>query len=302
MNRLMLSIVALSLTAVGCSSGVGSTASQTEHDLGAVSHVGDATAQSYAEIDATGKPIAIGLVFSPTFFDDLPAEHSDLHHCFDKDGDGTVDPATECLAEHEWAIPLPSAVASRSDIPFKWALLNWNPIGHIPPGVYDVPHFDIHFYMDPIENVYALQPGPCGEMIRCDQFKIATMPVPPNYVAPDYINVDAAAPAMGNHLIDPTGSEFNGTPFTRTWIYGTYDGRITFYEEMVTRAFLMEKHSECFDIKSPPAVAVAGYYPTATCYGYDPQTGDYTVSLGHFEYREASPPEPIVAQAPPAGE
>jgi len=301
MARFMLSIVAFSLVAAGCSSGVGSTGSQTEHDLGAVSHVGDATAQSYAEFDETGKPIAVGLVFSPTFFDQLPAGHSDLHHCFDKDGNGTVDPATECLQEYEWAIPLPSAVASRSDIPFKWALLNWNPVGHIPPGVYDVPHFDIHFYMDPIESVYALQPGACGEMIRCDQFEIATKPVPPNYVASDYINVDAAAPAMGNHLIDPTGSEFNGTPFTRTWIYGAYDGRITFYEEMVTRAFLMEKNSECFDIKTPPAVAVTGYYPTSTCYGYDPQTGETTVSLGHFELRNASPPEPIVAQAP-AGE
>jgi hypothetical protein len=297
MARVIPPLLVLALIAAGCSANEGSADVRTERTLGAVSQVGGATAQSYAEFDEAGKPLAIGLVFSSTFFDELPTEPSDLHHCFDRDGDGAVDPSAECLPEHERAIPLPSAVASRSDIPFKWALLNWNPLGHIPPGVYDVSHFDMHFYIEPIENVYALQPGPCGELLRCDQFEIATKPVPPNYVAADYINVDAAAPAMGNHLIDPTGAEFNGEPFTRSWIYGTYDGRVTFYEEMVTRAFLLERHSQCFDNKSPPAVAVRGFYPTATCYGFDPETGEYTVSMEHFVLREASPPEPIVAQA-----
>ncbi|MGH8662238.1 MAG: hypothetical protein ACREUB_10830 [Burkholderiales bacterium] len=39
---------------------------------------------------------------------------------------------------------------------------------------------------------------------------------------------------MGNHLIDPTSPEFKGKKFTRSWIYGVYGGRVTFYEEMVT--------------------------------------------------------------------
>jgi hypothetical protein len=291
----------LTLLAAGCSGGVGSSVDQTERELGAVSRVGDATAQSYAEFDQAGKPLAIGLKFSSNFFGELPAEHSDLHNCFDVDEDGAVDPMAECLPEHGWVIPLPSAVASRSDIPFQWAGLNWNPVGHIPPGVYDVPHFDIHFYMEPIEDVFALHPGPCGELIRCDQFEIGRKPVPPNYVAPDYISVDAVAAAMGNHLIDPTGPEFNGEPFTRTWIYGSYDGRITFYEEMVTLAFLEEKRSECFEIKSPPAVAVGGYYPTATCYGFDPEAAQATVSLEQFQLREASSPEPVPEQVTDAG-
>jgi hypothetical protein len=36
-----------------------------------------------------------------------------------------------------------------------------------------------------------------------------------------------------------------GTPFTRTWIYGVYDGRITFYEEMVSLAYMLSKPSAC---------------------------------------------------------
>jgi hypothetical protein len=34
--------------------------------------------------------------------------------------------------------------------------LNWNPHGHIPPGVYDLPHFDFHFYIEPIEKIFAI--------------------------------------------------------------------------------------------------------------------------------------------------
>jgi hypothetical protein len=274
---------AVLLVLLGCSG-------QPERVVGAVAHVGAATASSYAEFDAVGTPQAIGLVFSSNFFAELPTEISDLHQCFDRDGNGTVDRPAECSQWHEWAIPLPSDVASRSDIPFKWSLLNYNPVGHIPPGVYDVPHFDIHFYIESIENVFALEPGPCGpEFIRCDQFEIGRKPVPPNYVAPDYQDVEAVAPAMGNHLIDVTSSEFHGEPFTRTWIYGVYDGRVTYYEEMVTRAFLLSRPQECFDIKSPPAVAVAGYYPTTSCIRYDGEAGEYTVSMENFRFREAPP-------------
>jgi hypothetical protein len=269
----------------------------TERVLGAAAHVGAATASSYAKFDELGAPLAIGLAFSANFFDELPSEPSDLHQCFDRDRNGVVERPAECNHWHEWVIPLPSAAATRDDIPFKWALLNWNPVGHIPPGVYDVPHFDIHFYIDPIENVFALEPGPCGpEFIRCDQFEAAKRPVPPNYVAPDYQDVEAVAPAMGNHLIDLTSSEFHGEPFTRTWIYGVYDGRVTYYEEMVTKAFLLGQPSECFPIKSPPAVAIEGYYPTSSCLRFNSEANEYTVSMEDFVFREASPPEPIPVQ------
>ena len=102
-----------------------------------------------------------------------------LSTAFDKNQDGTVDRATECLHGYEYVLPLPDAVARRADVPFKWVLLNWNPVGHVPPGVYDVAHFDVHFYMEPIAKVFALQSGPCGpELMRCDQFEIGRQPVP----------------------------------------------------------------------------------------------------------------------------
>jgi hypothetical protein len=85
------------------------------------------------------------VVFSPGALDGLPADGSDYHHCFDENQDGAVDRATECLHGYEYVLPLPDAVARRADVPFKWVLLDWNPGGHVPPGVYDVAHFDVHF-------------------------------------------------------------------------------------------------------------------------------------------------------------
>jgi hypothetical protein len=263
-----------------------------DRELGRSWEIGNGTVTTYAEINKDGTPDVIGIEYSAAALEGLPSAHSDEHHCFDRDSDASIDPMMECLATHETVMPLPDAVAASPKMPFKWVMFNWNPAGHIPPGIYDVPHFDVHFYIDSIENVFALKDGPCGpEYIRCDQFERARKPLPANYMPPDYQNVDAVAPAMGNHLIDVTGPEFNGEKWTRNFIFGAYDGEVTFYEEMVTRAYMLTRPDTCHPIKSPPAVGLAGYYPTLSCVRYDTATDTYTVSLEGFEYRESSAPE-----------
>ena len=258
--------------------------------------LGSGTITTYAEFADDHVPSAMGMVFSAGVLDELPAGSSDQHHCFDRDSDGTVDRSMECFATHEAVIPLPDALAIRADFPFKWVLFNWNPIGHIPPGVYDVPHFDVHFYIESVANVFAVQDGPCGpEFVRCDQFELAKKPLPANYINPDFQDVDAVAPAMGNHLIDLTGPEFNGEKWEHNFIFGVYDGKITFYEEMLTREYLLSGRNACNPIKSPPAVGLSGFYPTQSCVGYDSASGELTVSMEEFVYREASEPEPAVA-------
>jgi hypothetical protein len=269
--------------------------------LGGQTDLGQGTASAYAELSGPGEPAAIGVVFSAGALDGLPTDGSDYHHCFDRNQDGALDRATECLHSHEYVLPLPDALARRADVPFKWVLLNWNPAGHVPPGVYDVPHFDVHFFMEPIAKVFALQSGPCGpELIRCDQFAIAKQPVPSNYVHPDFRDVDAVVPAMGNHLVDLTGPEFQKQPFTRSWIYGAYAGRITFWEEMVAHRTLLDKPQSCFPIKQPKAVATGGFYPTVSCLRHHAPTGETTVSLERFAFRAASAPEPVTGGAVPA--
>jgi hypothetical protein len=278
--------VALLLSASGSAAPAAAAADRV---LGWRANLGSDEVASFAEVQGTGAPRAIGIMFSADALAGLPAEHSDGHHCSDRDGDGVTARPAECFETHEFVIPLPDAVSRRGDIPFKWALLNWNLHGHPPPGVYNVPHFDVHFYMVPIADVLAIRPGPCGpDFVDCDDFAAAKTPLPADLMHPDFKDVDAVAPAMGNHLIDLSGREFQGEPFTRSWIYGIYGGRVIFYEEMVALAYLLSRPDACAPIKSPPAVAVDGFYPTQRCVRCDASADAYVVSMEGFVYREAS--------------
>jgi hypothetical protein len=289
-TSLVLSAVAAVLGALS----LGFSTHRAPRVLGTPSSLGNGTVASYAEFDESGALSAIGVVFSAGALDALPTALSDGHRCFDANNDGVIDTATECSAWHERVLPVPSEASHRPDVPFKWALLNWNPKGHMPAGVFDKPHFDVHFYIEPIENIFALQRGTCGpEFLRCDQFALARKPVPRNYVPPNFQDLGVAAPAMGNHLLDPTTHEFHGAPFTRHWIYGVYDGRVIFYEEMLARSYMLSKPDTCFPIQSPDAVALTGYYPTRSCVRYAPRKDEYTVSMEDFVLRQASPPEPV---------
>lgn len=251
-------------------------------------NLGSGVVSSFAEVQENGVPRAIGVAFTASALAGLPTDMSDRHHCVDRNGDGVISRPTECSDTHEFVIPLPDAVARREDVPFKWVLLNWNPAGHIPPGIYDVPHFDIHFYMMAIADVFAIADGLCGpEFVDCDDFDAGKMPVAAGFMNPDFNDVDAVVPAMGNHLIDVTGPEFQGEPFTRSWIFGVFRGRVTFYEEMVTVAYLRTQPNACSPIKSPQAVAVSGFYPTQSCIRYEAGTNEYVVSLEGFVYRQA---------------
>jgi hypothetical protein len=292
--RLMTSLAVLALAAAGSSTARG--ADPVSRTLGWQVKLGGGTVTSYAELDSAGKPAAIGVAWSASALDGLPG-HSDEHRCYGRDRNGAIGADTKCQHTYEFVIPLPDSVARREDIPFKWVLLNWNPSGHIPPGIYDVPHFDVHFEMGAIADAFAIESGPCGpEMVRCDQFAKARKPLPPNYMPADYVDVEAVVPVMGNHLVDTTGREFQKEPFTRSWIYGVYDGNVIFYEAMVTRDHLLSKPNGCSPIKAQKAVAVAGFYPTEYCVRHDATSGEYSVSMEKFMRREASAPEPVPAK------
>jgi hypothetical protein len=66
--------------------------------------------------------------------------------------------------------------------------------------------------------------------------------------------------------------------------------RVTFYEEMVTVAYLKSRPDGCSPIKKAAVVALAGLYLTLSCIRYQPTTSEFTVSLEGFEQRTAAPP------------
>jgi hypothetical protein len=168
--------------------------------------------------------------------------------------------------------------------------VNWNPMGHMPPAppVWASPHFDFHFYIMPREAVRQIRAGPCAELIDCDDFVRAQLPVPAQYIHADHIDVGAAVNDMGNHLIDSKSPELapGGPAFTHTFIFGAYDGQITFYEPMITLAYLESRPDACAPIKQPQAFAVEGHYPSTYCIRHR-DDGMYTVTLEDFVRRTA---------------
>ena len=84
---------------------------------------------------------------------------------------------------------------------------------------------------------------------------------------------------QGAHWIDPAAPEFNGQRFTKTFIYGFYDGKMIFMEPMVTKAYLETKTSATADIKLPAMYPRSAYYPARYVVKYDATAKEYTVSL-----------------------
>lgn len=251
--------------------------------------LGNGWARVYVAVDAKGDPLALGVSMDEAALEGLPAEPDPSSRCFDRNGNGELD-KDECLGDHELVFMLPQEQAASALAQFKWVGLNWNPHGHSPPAPppWAVPHFDFHFYTATREAVKAIRPGACGELIDCDDFQKAIKPVPARYVHRDYISVDAAVPDMGNHLVNSKAPELaeGGPPFTHTFIFGAYDGQITFLEPMITHAYLVSRPDMCALIKQPKAFAVAGFHPTKYCIRHLARAGRYTVSLEGFERRD----------------
>ncbi len=134
--------------------------------------------------------------------------------------------------------------------PFKFVMLNWNPAGHEPEHVYTVPHFDIHFYETTTNEV----------MNYMDDGKL-NAEVPAAYIPANHIS-GPGVPMMGKHYIDAASGEMNGHNFDQTFLYGSYDGKVVFYEPMITLDFL--KNTQKFErpIPQPSKFEKAGYYPT----------------------------------------
>ncbi|MGH8700771.1 MAG: hypothetical protein ACREVR_06285 [Burkholderiales bacterium] len=247
--------------------------------------VGNGWARTYVALNANGKALALGVSLDKAALEGLPKEPNATSRCFDKNGNGKMD-EHECIGDFNFTFVIPEGEAAKTVAPFRWVSLNWNPHGHIPPAPppWAVPHFDFHFYIQDRESVRAIRPGACGELIDCEDFKKATKAVPAKYLHRDHINVDAAVPDMGNHMINSKAPELapKGPPFTHTFIFGAYDGKVTFLEPMITHAYLASNPSMCAPVKQPEAWEVAGAYPTMYCIRHLERVGRYTISLEGF--------------------
>jgi hypothetical protein len=223
--------------------------------------VGNGMARAYVVLDAKSgqAPVELGIALDEKALDGLP--------------------------DNGMMYPFDLQLPAQSPAPYRFAELDWNPHGHVPPGVYTVPHFDFHFYMispaardaiDPADPQFAAKASnlPGGDL------------VPPFYVVPGP-PAAVAVPHMGVHWSDVRSPELQGLlgnpggyqPFTKTFIYGSWDGSFTFLEPMVTREYLLSHPDATSPISVPARYAQSGWFPTSYRVTYDPQAKEYRVAL-----------------------
>lgn len=153
--------------------------------------------------------------------------------------------------------------------------LDFNAGGHPPPGVYNVPHFDMHFYTITAAEQDAID---CADktMPAADRVPQGFMVIPPD--AP------MCEAKMGFHAPDLSAPELQPSPapFTRTMVLGYYGGKMNFIEPMATRAFLLEKKDFTLAIGKPAKLGRKAWYPS-TCTGkFDATKNAWSISLSGF--------------------
>ena len=254
-----LASLCLSLLLLSCSKNADSPA-QPSTVYGPPVQVGAGSARSFISVNANGNPTELGVALTATGLTGLPAT-----------------PAFGTM--YDLALPTGNAATK---MPFDHISFDWNPNGHEPSGVYTVPHFDAHFYMQPMAAQHAITlDDPKGDIFP------ASAKLPSDYITPPNGAPGRTVPMMGRHWIDPTSPEFApGGSFSHTFIYGTYDGHVTFIEPMFTKALLVTSVSIEQAIKQPATYEVSGkYYPKKYTIRYDASTNEYIISLKEMELR-----------------
>ncbi|MCK3684737.1 DUF5602 domain-containing protein [Maribellus sp. YY47] len=213
--------------------------------------VGNGVVRAFVTQNKAGDPLEVGINVSAKALEKLPSEMM------------------------QYVLELPKGKGNHF---YTHVLFDWNPMGHEPPGVYDLPHFDIHFYIIPNEDRMNIPPMAPPYLD----------PAPDSaYIPPMHMELEGLVPGMGAHWVDLTSPELSGATFTRTFIWGSYGGEFIFWEPMITLDYLKTMPDEIIPIPQPQAYQNAGWYPTDYKISYSSVKKQYTISLVNLMYHEA---------------
>lgn len=243
--------VAAALTALALLAAASLPAQEVRY--GPASSLGDGTLRTYLSVDPNGTPLELGVALSEDVLLGLP----------------------------EGELPLDLPIPDGNPTPYRFVNLVWNPNGHIPHGIYTVPHFDVHFYLiDPAtrDAIVPADPADAAELeVR------GSRPPEEGFMAAGYVNPGGSTlPRMGSHWIDPASHEFHDESLDKTFIYGTWDGRLVFAEPMIARAYLESRPDVTVEIPTPARYARPGWYASAYRVAWDEVAGEYRVALTGF--------------------
>ncbi|WP_016933102.1 DUF5602 domain-containing protein, partial [Rhodococcus sp. R1101] len=172
---------------------------------------------------------------------------------------------------------------------FDHVTIDWNSHGHDPQHGFDVPHFDVHFYLldrPTVESIHPFAPGYIPAAARVPDPRY----LPKGY-APSGDPLTSTVAGMGLHWVNTTETGHDSAAehhFTETVLYGTWDGRQAFIEPMMSREWLASRPAIHEPLPQPEAYQRAGLYPTTYSVWWDEASQTYTVELGGLTMREAS--------------
>ena len=250
--------------------------------------IGNGTMRTYVVSDQKngGRPLEVGVALSEQALEGLPAP---------------VESADPMANMHMFTLDMPANNPSQ----YKFVQFDWNPKGHEPDSVYTLPHFDFHFYTVPVEVRNSIVPSDPRYAQKAASYPGA------EYRYPFYLDaatasggVPAAAvtvPMMGLHWLDVrspelqklTGNPGAWQPFTKTFIYGSWDGQYIFDEPMITRAYILSKKAatdpavvdEVIPVPTAQKYSPAGFYPSAYRISWDAQQKEYRIALTQLSWR-----------------
>jgi hypothetical protein len=160
---------------------------------------------------------------------------------------------------------------------YTHVLFDWNPGGHEPPGIYDLPHFDVHFYIVPDAYRKTIPP------MMPPNFDTAPDPV---YVPADFMQLPGLVPQMGAHWVDMYAPELHGNTFTHTFLWGSYEGEYIFWEPMITLDFLLTNPDDTYPVKQPQKYQKDGWYPMNYGISASDSPGEYVISMKNLTWHE----------------
>lgn len=215
--------------------------------------MGNGVSRSFLKVSPAGEPQEVGIEMTAAALQNLPADSDKVMYM----------------------LPLP-AVANGATA-FNHIVINWNPHGH-EPAPYLLPHFDFHFYMMSMDERMNI-PSYATNSAGFDNLPDA------NNLPPNYIPTPEGDAEMGKHWVDKNSPELGGELFTKTFVYGTYNGSVTFFEPMITLAYVKSCSKITAAIPQPSLYASHSYYPTSYNIYKNDTVQTYNVSMSKFVLR-----------------
>ena len=221
--------------------------------------MGNGQVRAVFTVSPTGIPLALSIEMNDAALQGLSQDPNDFAH-------------------NTFVLSLPQMAKDLTA--FNHITIDWNPKGHPPFEIYGKPHFDFHFYKISLKEQQAIPP------YELDSIPFNTFP-PAGYVPNTYFPSPGGVPEMGKHWLDKNAPELNGSPFTKTFIYGTYDGAVTFLEPMITYDYISSGTQSSTAYDQPKYFAPEKkYYPTKYEVARDASKHTHTISLTDFKWRE----------------